>query len=164
MRLHYQGGNIFRLGATWIIVRATNAKELGRLVQARGRGRVVYIVDDHFESGMADDNLPNAYRDKLRTHLVDQHEAIVELASDVVVPNQPLADAYDRLTGGKPVHVIDPVYPDSSLGHHEGRATVRIGLLSTRSHQADLRSLGPVLSAVLDAHRASMPYASAIDT
>ncbi len=146
-RLVYCGANIFKIDSTYIIVRTTTTKGLDWLSSARGS--IIYIVDDDFASAALDISLPAYYRKRLDRFLAECHDKVTDLATDFVTPNQALGDVYRRLSPGKPVHVIDPVYSGGPPRFRQSQGTVRIGLLLSRSHQADLSSLSPALTSVL---------------
>ena len=95
-QLVYERRNTFRLGRARVVVRSCPPASLEQSGGAR-----VYVIDDHLESGIADDELPAAYRERLRTIWQDNHPAIMEWASDVVVPNAALADYYDWHPGAE---------------------------------------------------------------
>lgn len=149
--VRYCGANVYAAGAAHVIVRTTTTRALERLSQQNGR--IVYIVDDHFASCVNDDHLPDYYRERIARFLKQQHDTVIELASDIVSSSRALAEEYGQLAPGKMVHMVDPVHDCPAPEFRQSTGTTNIGLLASRSHAADIKHIGPAMCDVVRAHR-----------
>lgn len=148
VRARYLGANVFSLGATAFVVRETNAAGLRA---ARRFRRVVWIVDDHFAEGAGNETLPEAYRRRLGALHTRFEPQILAIADVVVCSCDALAEHY-RAQGLTAVHTIHPLYGGAVAPHPSGERDITIGILQTRSHLADMRSIAPQINEVLAAH------------
>lgn len=146
LRAKYLGSNVFSFGDTAIVVRQTTPLGLRR---ARDFRRVVWIVDDHFAEGSWCDSMPVPYRRRL-ADLHDRFEPeILEIADVVLCASDALTGHY-RERGIGAVHTIHPHYGGTVGDERDDAGEVTVGILQTRSHLADLRSIAPQLNRVIE--------------
>lgn len=139
--------NVFTVGDTAFVVRETD--EAG-LAAARRAKRVAWIVDDHYGEGAASADLPEGYRRRLDDLHTRFEPAMLAITDTVLASCDGLAEVYRR-QGIADVRVVHPFYPVALARRPEAAGEVSVGILQTRSHLADLRSIVPQLAEVLTA-------------
>lgn len=114
--------------------------------------RLIYLIDDQIEEGVADSSLPFLYRQKLRVLERPAGRRLAPLADVAVVSSPALARGLPDRTR---VRQIDPFWsePIADQRHFEplldGRGWIDIAFLGSTVHSSDLEFLWPVLAAIL---------------
>lgn len=126
----------------------------GGLKEPLPPGRLIYLIDDHWQAAGSDPAVPLAFRLKYR--LVEQRAAAFYLprAAHVVVSGPALVPLAEAAAPGASVHVLGPYWadPPASLDHHDRSDPVTIAYLGAQVHRADLAFLVPVLRQSLADH------------
>jgi hypothetical protein len=142
----FHGANVYSLGETAFIVRSTTA---AGLAAARRFSRVVWIIDDHFGEGAVCETLPETYRRRLGD-LHRRFEPRVLDVADVVLCSCEALAAFYRDRGVGDVRVVHPLYVGTPAEPGDGAGGVSVGILQTRSHIRDLRSIASHVATVLN--------------
>ncbi len=131
-------GEAFRVGMETVTVRCAPLPE--------GSDRFSVLIDDDMEALIADDTVPQGYRDRLgrawREAALARHP---EKVNRILVPSKRLEEVY--LAKGHSVILMDPYWPVPKEFRIATSAdkTVRVAFLGSRSHLGDLEILKPAL-------------------
>ncbi|WP_150495844.1 glycosyltransferase family 4 protein [Roseibium aquae] len=137
----------------FLVVRYTTDTDLTLLQEVAGRGhRIGYLIDDDMWAMVADTDLSEDYRNRVR-HFLDTHVTrLMPLIGTVYAPShQILARMSD-----KACVKLDPAHlsPVSDLDHFAKPDPVRIVFLGTSTHRSDFRGVLPGVRAALEADQA----------
>ena len=144
----------YKIGDVAVMSRYANRLELAFVKSLKPR-RLVYLIDDDLQAGISDTSLSQSFRARLKRLQVGAWPHIVSAATDIIVPNERLAESY---YGRAQVHLMHPVWhlPPASGAHFPpvltGEIPFRIAFLGTHSHLADLEHIADVLRSTLQAH------------
>lgn len=146
---HARGGD----GVDRAVVVRTWSATAQRRIARLGDAPLLYVIDDDVEAGVADPNLPAAYRRKLRALQRNDHADLVARAHKVLVPSRALEAKFARRLGPDRVERIAPslLSHPSSLRHHDD-PVLRVIYPNTRSHLADWASIWPQVRDHLATH------------
>ncbi|WP_319531939.1 hypothetical protein [uncultured Cohaesibacter sp.] len=145
------GPNLFAANGIAVLIRYANDKELRHLEQHKYR-RCYYLIDDDLKNLDTDDYLPIDYRFRLQHFHDTSLSRILELATDVITPNQRILTRFPDHRH----HLLNPSHPHFSedLSHFDKTDQIRILYSGTRSHYQDLELVSDVLSEIAAANPA----------
>ncbi|HSF95826.1 MAG TPA: hypothetical protein VLA52_12445 [Thermohalobaculum sp.] len=115
--------------------------------------RLIYLIDDEVEDGVADSSLPFLYRQKLRLLERPARRNFVPMAEVAVVSSPDLAS---RRSPGLQTRLLHPYWSEPIAGQQHFDAVLRgegwidIAFLGSSVHRTDLDFLWPVVCAVLN--------------
>jgi hypothetical protein len=147
-RIRHLSANVYLVGRTGVVVRYGGTQDIERLSKAGAR-RIVYIADDDFAAGLADPNIPEPYRLKLKAFVEGGWPGLTAAADIVIVPGTVLAEIY-----GAKARIIPPAWdlPPASSDHFAAQKRTEIVHLGTGSHRGDLALLVAPLTKMLERH------------
>ncbi len=143
-------------GTQVVIVRYLNRRWAEALRAHAGRlAQVVYFMDDDLLEPSAWEGLPRSYHDKLARHFATTGQEIAELASQLWVSTPELAARYAQQEPivMPPLPLVDdvPRAEHEAALMHADNGFVRMFYHGTRSHEAEIRWLHPIVAACLEA-------------
>lgn len=141
------GPNVFISGDNAVILRRATDRELS-VLKARAPSRVIYFLDDLLTGLNGDDGLPADYLARLNVFKSTRLPRILELATDIVAPNDLILDQFSdhdgTLLGPSAAHICKDFSHISSPS-----GPLKIILPGTRSHAEDIGSIVSALSRLL---------------
>ena len=145
------GPNSFLIANALILIRKATSRELELARRQREKGgKVIYVIDDDFESMMEDPNQPSGYRRRLRRWWERGLPGLHETATSILVSSDALKD---RFAGLAPTTRVDPYWPIETRPARPAVARpFTVAWLGSRSHTEDLASIAAELADFLRAH------------
>jgi hypothetical protein len=149
-RIQPIGLNSFRVDGCAVVLRQDSPDVIARVVNGGWR-KVVYLVDDDIESGLVDQNLPSAYRARLRSQFERCARPMLAAADVVITGSERLALIH---SAQRSAWRLDPYWGKAAgMGaprrdRDPGRR-FRIVYLGAQSHENDLEIVLPAVERFL---------------
>jgi hypothetical protein len=124
-------------GAVVVVSRYLTRPWLDSLARREGRlGRILYLMDDDVTLAEADPTLPRGYRERMAAVAHGEFQALLHLASGLVVSSEVLAG---RFASGATALLTPPyLHPCPDLRHFDDPSEIRIEYHGKLAHEADL--------------------------